>query len=227
MVAFLLALSAVAVVVAAVLLVTWLVVQDGFTLVFVSMGFAVAAIVLLWAARRVGRTRLRAGPHATGTDLEADAGGGADAGSRTTAERLGQGDEETRELRPFPIIGYDTLWVSQIVELVAGLDLADLASVEAREQEGRRRPAVLDAVASARPSAPTAPAWTAVETQPAPTGPGSVPASVDDEEIWLVDAGPPTDPTPDGSVPADVADGDGTDDGHRGEEERPSDPLTG
>ena len=55
----------------------------------------------------------------------------------------------------FPIAVYDSLWVSQIVPLIAELDLDELATVEARERGGRHRAAVLDAVADARPTATT------------------------------------------------------------------------
>jgi len=148
---FMLVLSAVAVVVAAVLLVVWLIVQDGFTLVFASMGSAAASIVLLWAARQLSH---RSDASRRGTaESDRAAGGQADADHappRPVAAPVGQTGGTNREPGRFPIQGYDTLWVAQIVDAVAGLDQADLAAVESREREGRRRPAVLDAVAARR-----------------------------------------------------------------------------
>lgn len=192
MVLLLLVLSAVAVVVAAILLVVWLVAQDGFTLVFVSMGSAVASIVLLWAARRLRRGSEAPRRGTNGSDGPAGGQADADHDPRPVAAPVGRASGTNRELRPFPIAGYDTLWVAQIVDAVAGLDQADLAAVETREREGRRRPAVLDAVASARRGASSAPARPELEARSPSPGPAAVPARVVDEDPrWPYDPAPP------------------------------------
>ncbi|QXC62262.1 hypothetical protein KSP35_05500 [Aquihabitans sp. G128] len=57
----------------------------------------------------------------------------------------------------FPIAEYDTLWVSQIVPLLAQLEPDELSVVEARERGGRHRAAVLDAIAAHREGRPVPP----------------------------------------------------------------------
>jgi len=179
----LLVLSAVAVVAAAVLLVVWLVVQDGLTLVFASMGLAVASIVSMWVARRLRRRRQRTRRGTGHRDRAAGGRPNADADPRLVAAPEGRADVTTRELSPFPIVGYDTLWVAQILDAVAGLDQADLVAVETREREGRRRPAVLDAVAAARRGASSGPDQIEVETRSPSPDTVATPPNVEEEDL--------------------------------------------
>ena len=50
----------------------------------------------------------------------------------------------------FPIADYDHLWSTQIIPLLAELDVDELAMVEARERGGRHRSGVIDAVRDER-----------------------------------------------------------------------------
>ncbi|HEX2577083.1 MAG TPA: hypothetical protein VHK88_12090 [Aquihabitans sp.] len=147
-------LSALAVVVAAILLITWVVVQGGFVLIYAAMGFAVLSMLLLWAAKWIG-SRPEAVPSAAPAPLPEPAPRPAVATeerSAPVAAPVVHRDDDP-SLPVFPIADYDSLWVSQIVPLVAQLDTDELATVEARERGGRHRAAVLDAIASVRTTA--------------------------------------------------------------------------
>lgn len=162
-------LSALAVVVAVILLVAGFVLQGGFTLIYAAMGFAVLSMLLLTAARWIGSAPDQAGSDAP-DPLPVPATGEARAdavGEVVLREPPVQADEGAG-LPIFPIADYDSLWVSQIVPLVAELDRDELDVVDARERGGRHRAAVLDAIARNRSSALVAVASPNPTSEPEP-----------------------------------------------------------
>ncbi|CAN5770756.1 hypothetical protein BH10ACT1_BH10ACT1_31700 [soil metagenome] len=220
-------LSALAVVVAAILLATWFVVGGGFTLIYAATALAVLSMVLLWAARWMGSSPEAAAPAApeplrelapvtasatgtsvVGTPAEADAlGVGAAPGrERGTAERQRASSSSSSRheaadgpgdgLPSFPIAEYDTLWVAQIVPLLAELDDQELGVVEARERGGRHRAAVLDAVAAVRAGEPLP----EVTSRAPRRTPVDVIADADADDLWAPMPGAEDDPSPDRAV---------------------------
>jgi hypothetical protein len=167
-------LSALAVVIAAVLLIASFVVGGGFTLVWASVGFAIASMVLLWAARWIGSSPTT---HPTEEPAPLPPSSSVASSSTPVADEVSvsagipepddsQGDDASVPV--FPIAAYDSLWVSQIVPLLGELDRDELAMVEARERGGRHRAGVLDAIAEQR----------------AFHRPGARPTAVSDDEQW-------------------------------------------
>jgi hypothetical protein len=192
-------LSALAVVVAAVLLVASFLVDGGIGLLWASVAFAVASIVLLWAARWIGSSPTPHGssepaplppstPTATSSTPIAD-----DVSVSAGIPEPDDDDEVDDGAVPmFPIAGYDSLWVSQIVPLLGELDADELAVVEARERGGRHRAGVLDAIAEMRTLRGTA-------LHPAPPGAA--------DELWSAPSSalpPPPPPAPPVDVVAEV-----------------------
>lgn len=161
-------LSALAVVVAAALLVAWFIVGGGFGLIYAAMALAVVSMVLLWAARWIGSSpdpvlpdepeplpEREVGDHevaAVADPVAVSAGRPEPRDEPVAAPAPAAGGDEAVPV--FPIADYDTLWVAQILPLVAELEPDELAIVEARERGGRHRGAILDAIAGRRTTAP-------------------------------------------------------------------------
>ncbi|MCU1496517.1 MAG: hypothetical protein JWM47_470 [Acidimicrobiales bacterium] len=199
-------ISALAVVVAAVLLASYFVVGGGFALIYGAVALAALSMVLLWAARWIGSTAAVPGSSAPEPLPERVVEPFPSPTVRPRSMPAGQGvrsvaDGPDAGLPVFPIAEYDTLWVSQIVPLLAQLGDDELAVVEARERGGRHRAAVLDAIAAQRgaeriwvPSDRSYPAVPSDHDHPDPVTSGDGPRD---------DARPEPEPEPSGQADAD------------------------
>lgn len=159
-------LGGVAVLAAAALMLAWFFI-GGALFVFTALALAVAAVALLWWARRTDPA-----PASSGDTVEAPGGppvwtDGNGAGTVATVRP----PPAPRTARPdgFPIAAYDELWVTQIVPLVAEMEESELAAVESREREGRSRAGVLVALDERRRA--LADPDEAVDHDPAVAGP--------------------------------------------------------
>jgi hypothetical protein len=77
----------------------------------------------------------------------------------------------------FPIAGYETLTVGQILPRLSDLDAGELAQVRAREQQGRNRGTILDRVDRLSARAGATPRAMAMPAAPAPTRARKAPAA--------------------------------------------------
>lgn len=152
-------LSALVVIVAAVVLVIGMI-SGAFTLVDAGLALAGVGVVLLLIARYLGRS-----DHPTLSEEPTPLPVTEPLGSAGDVGRLVEDPASA-----FPIAGYDSLWVTQIVPRLTGLSPDELAMVDAHERGGRYRSGVLDAIAAIRrgdaPDPPDPPPATGEATSP-------------------------------------------------------------
>lgn len=212
-------LGALAVVGAATLLVIWVVVEGDSALVYLAMGLAIVSMILLGVAKRAGRR-----PDPTPEGVARPRG----LGPESTRSDAHIGEAEPHRSEPahptapsvprqpadpslvFPIGDYDSLWVSQIVPLLAGLDREQLTAVEERERGGRHRTAILGAIEAALPTAadqaPSTPVDAARSEDPDVSAGGLEPADDGREGLW--DDGLRDEVDADGAMPPSPTPGD-------------------
>ena len=148
---------------ATVLLVIGLLIDDGLTLIYLSIACsAAAAVVLVVAVRR--------------SKPAADVPLAPVAETPVTESRAGPAtEEEARQEAIFPIADYDELTAGQILPLLPQLYPHEIGVVEAREQSTKARPEILDRLAELRADEPTAVPATAVPAD----------SARDDEDEWF------------------------------------------
>jgi hypothetical protein len=179
-------LSFVLVLVATVLLVLGLLVTDGLTLIYLSIGMSALAAVLLVVAVRVSKTAsssvaagpapLDAGPEPDEKDSDAvSTAGAATEGNWLASSEEWAGSDATAsdDEAEFPIADYDELSLDEVMPLLPQLYSDELQIVADRERRTRNRPEVLDRLAELAETGTDADraeeAEAAVEAEPVPT----------------------------------------------------------